>query len=136
MQTQTVAIDERKIESIDRKITNYLAAIAGKHPRRFCAPRIENIRFCAAWAMPDDFIRERLAHLVAVGRIDLATDELNGEVVSGFRVLPNRLFKQAQETVASDELDLTTEDHEFLRICGIAVDTPSQRPKLEMNVSR
>lgn len=117
---QTVAIDERRLQSIDRKITNYLAAIAGRHPHRFCAPRMDSIRFCAAWGMPDEFIEERLAHLVADGRIDQATDEVNGEMVDGFRVLPNRLFKQAQETVASDKLNLTPGDREFLRDCGIS----------------
>lgn len=117
---QTAVIDERRIQSIDRKITNYLSALCGKHPRRFCAPSLDRIRFCAAWGMPDEFIEERLAHLVAAGRINRASDEVSGEMVDGFRVLPNRLFKQAQEAVASDELDLTPEDRGFLRECGIS----------------
>ena len=118
---QTTVIDERKLQSIDRKITNYLSAIAGRHPRRFCSPRIESIRFCAAWAMPDDFIRERLAHLVAIGRIDRATEVVGGVEVEGFRVLPNRIFDRAQRAPISDELELTPADCEFFRACGIAL---------------
>lgn len=116
-----VLIDERRIQSIDRKIVNYLAAIAGKHPRRFCAPRVENIRFCAAWAMSDEFIRERLAHLVAVGRIDRATDELDGETAEGFRVLPNRLFARKDDATDAGILHLTPLDIRFLAEAGIAV---------------
>jgi hypothetical protein len=113
-------IDDRKIQSIDRKIVNYLAALCGKHPRRFCAPSLDRIRFCAAWSMPDSFIEERLAHLVGNGRIDRAMDEVNGTAVEGFRVLPTRLFERVTGNVASSELDLSVEDRAFLLDCGIA----------------
>jgi hypothetical protein len=126
---QTVVIDERRLQSIDKKITNYLSALCGKHPRRFCAPSLDRIRFAAAWGMADEFIEERLAHLVAIGRIDRAKEEVNGEAIDGFRVLPNRLFQHAAGAVALDNLDLTVEDIDFLRSCGIAVPAEHVAPE-------
>jgi len=103
-------------EKLDRKIVGYLASLAGRNSRRFCAPPVDRIRFAAAWAMPDDFIESRLAHLVATGRIDHAIGE-NGE--PGFIVLPERLWKLGRKP-APAELELTAADKEFLAGIGIA----------------
>jgi hypothetical protein len=115
-------ISEQNLETIDRKITAYLASLAGKNEFRFCAPKIESIRFAAAWAMPDEFVEQRLAHLVDVGRITRATVEIKGNAVDGFIVLPNRLYKSRP---ASSELELTVEDAEFLRAVGVLVEGQS-----------
>lgn len=119
---QTVVTDERKLRSIETKIVNYLASIAGRNSRRFCAPGLDRIRFAAAWGMSDEFIEARLTHLLAVGRIDRATEKVDGAVVDGYRVLPARLFERAKNPVASSDLDLTATDRSFLRSCGIVAE--------------
>jgi hypothetical protein len=59
--------------------------------------------------------------LVKSGRVTRATRCFAGRTVHGIICLPRRAWKQ--ET-ASDELDLTNEDTEFLKRCGVAVTEP------------
>lgn len=117
-------LTEKKIEQTDRRIVAYLATLAGKSAARFCAPTIDKIRFSAAWGMPDTVIEDRLAHLVAVGRITPAVASVNGIAVHGYTVLPARIFsaERAVSVTPGDAWVPTKADRDFLRACGIAAE--------------
>lgn len=61
-----------------------------------------------------------IRRLVKAGRIQRATRAFGGETFCGLVCEPHH----EREKVASDELDLTPEDCDFLRKCGIAVEVP------------
>ncbi len=103
----------KQVEVADRKIATYLATLAGRNPERFCAPTIDGIRRAAAWAQPDDFIRERLEHLASIGRITPTVRTLHGRRVSGFTVLPRRLWER-ENGAPRGKAQLTSEDVEWL----------------------
>src|SRR5580658_7621961 len=122
---KTEAVPE--VEAVDRGIAAYMAQLAGKSPDRFCAPSILDLQRTrrAAFAKSPEFIRERLEHLVAIDRIQPAVRIVKGEPVSGYIVLPERLWrreKQPKLQPASSELTLTAADFSFLKACGISTD--------------
>jgi hypothetical protein len=106
-------------DMVDQRVVTYLATIAGKHPRRFCSPKLASIRFAAAWAEPDDAIEQRLVRLCEIGRIERAVSKRNGELTHGFIVLPNKIWKLQQRAVLTD-LALTAYDSRFLRALRVA----------------
>ena len=100
--------------------------VAGKGVGRFCSPSMLDIQSApATYGESPAFIRERLEHLVAIGRIEPAVRTVKGESVSGYIVLPERLWrreKQPNLRPVSSEWTLSVSDCAFLRACGISTD--------------
>ena len=115
-----------ELDVVDRGLAGYLARVAGKGVGRFCSPSMLDLQSAAAtYGESPAFIRERLQQLVAVGRIEAAVRTARGEPVSGYIVLPERLWrreKQPKLRPASSELSLSANDCAFLKSCGIATD--------------
>jgi hypothetical protein len=79
----------------------------------------------ATYGQSPEFIRERLEHLVAIGRIEPPVRAVKGESVSGYIVLPERLWrpeKQPKSGPMSSQLTLSASDCAFLKACGISTD--------------
>jgi hypothetical protein len=120
MQTQAV----EDVGVVDRRVASYLARCAGKHSERFVIPSIIGLRLWATHG-PEAAVHESLDRLVAIGRIRPAFRTVKGETVSGYIVLPERLWrreKQPKLRPVSADLTLSASDCEFLKACGISTD--------------
>jgi len=100
-----------ELAAVDQAIMKYLAKMGQKNAEHFAELRMDGIQWATGYKYEDEFLRERLDHLVQIKRITPAKCTFFGKEYVGYTCLSDRWW--------NPKLNITPDDKQFLRALHI-----------------
>lgn len=100
-----------ELAPIDQAILKYLTKMGLKNAEHFAELRMDGIQWATGYKCNDEFLYERLDHLIQIKRISPATRTVSGKDCVGFICPSDRWW--------NPKLNLSSEDETFLRALHI-----------------
>jgi len=112
-----------ELAAVDQAIVKYLARTGLGNAEHFAELRMDGIQWATGHKYEDEFLRERLDHLVQIKRIAPATYTFLGKEYVGYTCLSDRWW--------NPKLNITPDDEKFLQ--SLHVEPPPTGTKDDEN---